>query len=445
MTCHRHDTLPQKIGKNVTVIDQDPTSYARLQAIMSNTIFSNLFIVIEELEDVEYILKNLSLIKSKVRIVLMNQWDGVTIGEEHENLSVLHADTLLASHLYNQLPNVPLIAQNVGLGQGEVMEVYVPNGSSYAHRHIGSILQKQWKIVAIYRQEKQIMASNSIMILPNDTLLIVGKPIVLDGVYRTINKRIGLFPEPFGKDIYLILDFRYDKKHAIRYLLEALHLLDKLEEKRLFVRILYPNDFMLLDTIKHYENENVTIAVSYKNEGINDIIKFDIQEHEIGLVMNSMQRIKSDNLQGLLYQSKKLVYLFGELDLIKSRAAMVLMSEQKRMESISATAFDIAEQLGIKLSLCDFNPDGDFDSKKMIIEHYDTLTQIFNKEISINKKVTNPIREMAKLEHILQIVPFEKSFNTHRIKTFISTDPNDFILVLDKHPKLLIPFNVSEA
>ena len=104
------------------------------------------------------------------------------------------------------------------------MEVHVPFGSSYAYRHIGSILQNQWKIAALYRDEKQILPTNDTMIRPNDTLLILGKPIVLNGIYKTINKRIGLFPEPFGKNIYLILDLRHDQKDAVLYLKQSIYL-----------------------------------------------------------------------------------------------------------------------------------------------------------------------------------------------------------------------------
>jgi hypothetical protein len=40
------------------------------------------------------------------------------------------------------------------------------------------------------------------------------------------------------------------------------------------------------------------------------------------------------------------------------------MSENEKMESISSTAFDISESLSLKLTLGDFDPEGDFESKK---------------------------------------------------------------------------------
>jgi len=375
----------------------------------------------------------------------VNQWDDDEIGKDQENITIVHTDALIAAHLYDQLPNVPLVAQNVGLGQGEIMEVHVPFGSSYTYRHIGSILQRKWKIAALYRDEKQILPTNATMIKPNDTLLIVGKPIVLDGVYKTINKRMGLFPEPFGKDIYLVLDFRYDKKNAIKYLEESLYLLNKLEEKSLFVRILYPNDFALLDTLKTYESDNVTISISYINGGVESLIEFDIHEYNIGLIMNSIPTFEADKRKEALYKLKKLVYLFGNRTLSDITKSVVLMSEQEKMESISSTAFDITETLGLSLSLCDFDPEGDFKSKEIIIEHYETLTHIFNMEIDIEQKVSNPIRELSNMDNILQIAPFEERLNADSLKKLISSKVQDFLLTTFKHPKLLVPFAITEG
>lgn len=433
------------MGKNITLIDADPTSFSKLDNIMSTTKFSNIFIVMEDIEDARYVLKNLALIVTKVRIVLVNQWDDEEIGKDQENITIVHSDRLIAAHLYDQLPNVPLVAQNVGLGQGEIMEVHIPFGSSYAYRHIGSILQRKWKIAALYREDKQILPTNATMIRPNDTLLILGKPIVLDGVYRTINKRMGLFPEPFGKDIYLILDFRYDKKHALRYIKECIYLLDKLEDKSLVVRIIFPNDFKLIDELKLFEKENITILVCYKNEEVQSLIEYDIHEYNIGLIMNSIPTFEADELKETLYELKKLVYLFGNKHLHDIENSVVLMSDNEVMESISSTAFEFSETLGLGLTLANFDPEGEFESQKMIIEHYETLTHIFNMEMKLEEKTANPIRELAKMQNILQVAPFEKRLNTDNIIKLFSAKVEDFILTTNKHPKLLVPFAISEA
>jgi len=446
VTYYNEDVIPEKMGKNITLIKADPTSFSKLDKIMSNHKYVFVFIVMQEIDDAKYSLINLRLLDDKVQIILVNQWDDENIGDGVENITLLHTDELIATHLYDYLPNVPVVAQNVGLGQGEIMEVHVPFGSTYAFRHVGSILQRKWKIAAIYRNDKQIIPNNATMIRPNDMLLILGKPIVLNGVYKTINKRIGLFPEPFGRDLFLIIDLRFDHDNAMLYLKESIYLLDKLEDKKLYVRILYPNDFKIINKLKSLEKENVMISTYYDEDDIKALIEYDIQQYDIGLILNSIERFEEDNLKETLYALKKAVYLFGDDLLYNIKEGVVLMQEEKeKMESISSTAFDISESLELRLSLCDFDPDGNFESKKMVIEHYETLTHIFNMDIHIEQKVTNPVRALAKMTNILQIIPFEKKLNHFNFLKLISTRIEDFLLTTKQHPKLLVPFALNES
>jgi len=446
VTYYNEEVIPAKMGKNISLIKADPTSFSKLDKIMSEHKYTLVFIVMQEIEDAKYSLTNLRLLDDKIRIVLVNQWDEEIVKEGMENVTVLHTDELIATHLYDHLPNVPVVAQNVGLGQGEIMEVHVPFGSTYAFRHVGSVLQRKWKIAAIYRNDKQIIPNNATMIRPNDMLLIIGKPLVLNGVYKTINKRIGLFPEPFGRDLFLLIDLRFDHDNALIYLQESIYLLDKLEDKKLYVRILYPNDFEMIDELKSYERENIIISTCYDEHDITAQIEYDIQQYDIGLILNSIERFEADNLIETFYALKKVVYLFGDDLLYNVKEGVILMQEEKeKMESISSTAFDISESLELRLSLCDFDPEGDFESKKMIIEHYETLTHIFSMDIHIQQKVANPVRALGKMTDILQIVPFEKKLNRFNILKLISTRVEDFLLTTKKHPKLLVPFALSEG
>ena len=444
ITCINEDIAPEKLGKSIQAIHADPTSYIRIKTLMNDVRFSHVFIIMENREDALYSLSNVRLVTDKIRIILLNQWDDPDIGKDIENVTVLDADTLIAAHLYDQLPNVPVIAQNVGLGRGEIMEIHVPFGSTYAFRHVGSILQRKWQIAAIYRKGKQILPTAATTILPNDSLLVLGKPLVLEGVYRTINKRIGLFPEPFGKDLYLLIDFRVDREQALFYLKESLYLLERLEDKSLFVRIIHPNDFLLIDEIKAYESEKVMISICYDDKDISHLIEYDIQEHDIGLILSSLNAFSVESVMGTLYSLRKVVYLFGDQPIYNIKKSVVLMDDERKMESISSTAFDVSESLEITLSLCHFDPEGDLKSKHIVIEHYETLAHIFNMEISVEQKVANPIRELQQMESILQIAPFEKERHKGSIWKFLSTQIQDFLLTSQKHPKLLVPYALDD-
>lgn len=445
VTCYKSDATPEKLGKNITLIHADPTSYARMKHIMEDVKFTHIFIVMEEKEDAVYTLKNIQMIDTKVHITLLNLWDDKEIGKDIENVTYVDANELMAAHLYDQLPNVPLVAQNVGLGHGEIMEIQVPFGSAYAYRHVGSILQRKWNIAAIYRDGKQILPTNATMVRPNDSLLVVGKPMVLDGVYRAINKRIGLFPEPFGHDLYLILDFRYDQERAVTYLKESIYLSEKLDKKSLFVKIINPNNFPLIEALRAFESDHVTLLVSYDEKDIGAAIEYDIGEYDIGLILAGSDTFEADNLKEILYNLKKLVYLFGDCPLYNVHESVVLVGEKEKMESISSTAFDISESLGLKLRLSDFDPEGDFESKKMVFEHYETLSHIFNTEIETEQRVANPIRELLHMKNILQVVPFEKEMGSQGLLKLLSTRLDDFLLRNEKYPKLLVPVVRAEG
>jgi hypothetical protein len=447
LSYHR-DSLPDNIGNNIDVLDADPTSYARVSSMMNQHIFSDVFIVMDDKQDAIYALKNVRMCDDKIRIVFVNQWDDEEITKDEDNITVLNEDEIIAAHLYDNLPNVPLVAQNVGLGKGDIMEIRVPYGSTYAFRHIGSILQRKWQISAIYRNEQLILPTNAIMIKPNDTLLVIGKPTVLDGVYRSINRRVGLFPEPFGKNLYLLIDMRKDLKDIIEYVDESIFLLEKLKDVSLHIRVIYPSDFILLEKIKSYNDDNrIRVHISYDNDS-DDIIsalEYDIQEYDIGLILSGVDTFKSKRVQKILFELKKAVYIFGDTKLSNLKECVVLMDgEEERMEAISSTAFDVSESLDLGLCLCDFDPDGDFENKKIIIEHYENLSQIFNTKITVQQKIANPIREIQKMDNLIHIIPFEEEIKDRAWHKLISTQIKDFFFSIPKHPKLLVPFTPNE-
>jgi len=443
--CTKAKTLPQNLNKNITLIKSDPTSFLHIKEVMFSTSFSSVFIIIKTFEEAKYALKNITLINKKIRIILVNQWGETELGKVQENITTINSASVVAGYLYDQLPNVPLVAQNLGLGKGEIMEVHIPFASSYAYRHIGSIDQSKWKIASIYRQGKQILPTTATMIRPNDTLLIVGQPIVLNGVYRTINKKVGLFPEPFGKNIYLILDFRFDSKEALAYLQEALYLIKKLKDKALFIRLIYPNDFALIKAFRELQEniKDVYVFVLYTQNDIEKTIKQDIESYDVGLIMGSTTTVKNRKIQSLLYGATKLLYLFGKTPIQRLKKSVVLMGENSKMESISSTAFDISQMLGLQLILADYNPEALFEKSQKVVEHYQTLKEIFDIQMKFEQKTANPIRELAKMPPFLQIVSFEKELNTQSYRKLFSSRVEDFIFTTNTHPKLLVPFSLE--
>ncbi|MDD5359836.1 MAG: hypothetical protein PHI79_04660 [Sulfurovaceae bacterium] len=433
-----------KLSKNITYSRVDATSESKIQKIFSQKKYSHIFIIIENFDDVEHILQNINKVDNKIRIILANHWENDKIFKHTNNITLININDLISSNLYDKLPNVPLVANNIGLREGEIMEIHIPFGSSYAYRHIGSILQQKWKIVALYRNDKMIMPNSATMIKPNDTILTVGKPSVLEGIYRIVNRRRGLFPEPFGKNIYLLLDLRFDKKNAINYIEQAIAINKMVDNNsKLFIHIIYPPNLRITEKIKEIATNEIKVDITFDLKGIDDIIEYNTTRYDIGLVICSNQTFYSKHRKMSLYNLKKIIYIIGQTEVSDIKNVSIIMGEEEAMESISMIAFDFSQTFKLPLKLCDFDPNGDFEERKMTIEHYETIANLFNAEFSVEQRIANPYKEQLQMKDTLNITAFKKQ-NINlltRLKDLVKTT----YISKSANPQMLIPFENSES
>ncbi len=434
--------IPTKIQNQIELVEIDPTSYSKMKRLFRKYDFSMVFIILDTVEDAGEALKIVRKMDKRVRVVMLDMW-GVFSKLKQPSTLIFDAMEILSNQLYNNLPNVPIVAQNVGLGEGEIMEVLIPFGSAFAYRHIGSIAQIKWRIVGVYRNKKLIMPNSATMIRPQDTLLILGRPQVLVNIYRRINDRAGLFPEPFGRNLYLILDMLKDEEKAIEYIKEATLMLDRLKDRVLVVKIINPSSFQTLREIKKLQSSRVDISIVYIETDVSQMISSDIQEFDIGLIFISRESFKNREIFREIYEQKKLVYLFGKTPLQEVNKSLIAITQEKEMEGISSIAFYVSETLKLKFYLCNFDPEGDFASKKRIIEHYETLSHIFQYPITIEQRQVNPIREIKKSKNVLFIAPFNRDINRGNLYfNFLSTKIKRYVLDYIPHPKLLVPIEI---
>lgn len=430
--------LPKKLQVTIDAIRADPTSYSKVRKVFRIYDISMVFILLKTLEDTGEALKNIRRIDEKLYVVLLDLWNGFAKLDQNST-HVIDSNEILSNKLYNYLPGVPVVAQSIGLGEGEVMEVLVPFGSAFSYRHVGSINQVKWKIAAIYRNRKLILPTNATMIRPQDTLLMVGKPQVLSNIFRRIHNREGLFPEPFGKNLLLYIDMDRDSERMVEYVTEAKYLCDKLDDRRLYVRVYNPGDFDKINTIRDMESESVDIMILYDEADFSEnSIEEVIRERDIGLIFASMDTVNDDVLS-IIYDNNKLLYVFGDDRLKEIEKSVILVTNEQDMEAISSFSFYMSETLKLKLCLCIYEPDGSFEESERIVEHYETLSHIFQYQIEIEKKVTNPVRAISEMKKVLQIAPMKHKMKKGNLLSRFSTDINDHILRNDGHPKLLIP------
>ncbi len=412
----------------------DPTSFYKLSNLLKME-FIQVVIAMDNQADVENTIKNIRVVKKQLRIIVLHQWN---MKNEDANVVLVNANEILASRMLDYLPNVPVIAQNVGLGEGEIMEVLVPFGSSFVYRHIGVIEQKNWRIVAIYRNRQLLMPSRRRMIQPNDLLLLVGQPAVLKSVYRAIKRELGQFPEPFGTNILLYIDMDIVSHAKIKELVRRAVYVHTKFKYDLVIKIVNPSDIEILQYIKEYRDLDITIDINYDSLNFKETFFNDIKSYHIGLVIVSMEMFKDYYVRYALYEAHVPVLKLADRSFSSVKDAALILSDNRDLEKISATIFDISEQMNFNLELYNYLQEHQ-EEKEQVIEHYHNLSTIFSKSIKVIKENENPIRTLKHKDNFIQILPFTSKLTTRRIYALFSTDSERLYFKLDNYHQIFIP------
>jgi hypothetical protein len=122
----------------------------------------------------------------------------------------------------------------------------------------------------------------------------------------------------------------------------------------------------------------------------------------------------------------------------KLKESVVVLTENRDLEKISTTVFDISAQLSFNLELFDFTQEKT-DDKDRIIEHYENLAVIFSKSIKIVSQEANPIRFLKKKENFLYCLPFTEKMLDTPLYSLFSTDSEKLYYRLGEYHQLFIP------
>lgn len=438
VVAYKEITIPETKPDNFEFYDFDFTSYDKLSLVLDDDFYQVMIIVSEKLDAVSSY-KNARNINKEVQIVMMDRW-----GLEFEDsmLYLLDSREVLAYRFMDYLPDFPVVAQNVGLGKGEIMEIRVPSGSSYSYRHLGNIVQKNWRIAGIYRVNELILPRDSLMIRPNDVILGVGNPNVLRSVYRSVQVEIGQFPHPFGQVIYCLIDMLDMSDESIETLLnDAMLLHSKINSKRLFIKILNPTFSKLFQKIKSYKSENINIDIEYYEQSAKRVMIEDAKEIDIGVMVIDNSFLK--RYTKTLFELKKPIFKIGIWGFSTLKTAVILGSNSENIEKESSVIFDFSSQLDLKIKLYNFNPQN-IQSQENLSEHFKNLSKIFNKKVDIIDSKTNPLIKLRNEKDILQFVPFSKKLEKLNIFSIFSTDMEKLHFKLSKSYQVFIPVTIDE-
>lgn len=412
----------------------DPTSQYKLSNVLKMD-FIQVMLVMQNRIDAEQTLRIIRQEKPALRVVLLDHWD-LELDDKHT--LVIDVSDQLSSRLIDYLPNVPVIAQNVGLGEGEVMEALVPFGSAYVYRHVGAIEQTQWRIAGIYRDQRLILPTEHTLIHPNDLLLLVGEPDVLISIYRSIKRELGHFPAPYGTGIHLFIDMEIDQAEEIMAMLrKTLHLHARLR-RSVSIRVVNPCNFKILREIKALRSDRISVDIDYDGRDARYHLFNDKRQYHIGLAVVSRKLFQLDTVRRALFELKVPVLKMAEAQFHGVNKAVVLLSESEDIERITTTVFDLASQLEWQVDLLEFKQDHN-RYRDQIEEYYRNLSTIFSQPVRIVEMEENPLRQLKQEENFLHCLPFTESTLERPIFSYFSTDMQRLYFHLDRFHQMFIP------
>lgn len=432
--------LPAQKPSNFTFYKFDPTSKSKLAMVLDKNIHTEVLTALNSKDEMLNVIKNIREHKKNLLINVLDYW-GIDVEDSYVN--IYRGIDVLANGMIENLPNIPVLAQNIGLKQGEIMQIKVPFGSSYAYRYIGSIEQKEWRIFALYRNQKLLNLKPTLVLKPNDVILVIGKPDVLMQVFNAIGKTQGQFPMPFGHNIYLYLDLYLEKEESVKKTIEEAKFLNqKLKNQKLIVTITRPTTPKLMTYIKKEFKyiSSIVLKIDYANKGFEKILKEDFRLYDIGLMMLTKVMFKDKNQLKSIINLKVPLFKLGNENLKSIKKTVVVLNDTHSYEQISPIVFDFASQIRTKTKIFDLDPIGEEEDKTNLLDHFENLSKIFNEKIEIVSSSENPIRKLKEEQNMLQVLPMKKEMFKKRFSwKFIYTNSDFISFDMNKYNQLLVP------
>ena len=417
--------------KNMNFIKFDPTSLGKMEDLFKINNFFKAFIFMQDEFDTKRTYENIRYINDDIDIVIMDFW-GLSIA--HKHLELINAKLSLANQMMNHLPNIAKTAQFIGLGIGEIMEVKIPAGSIFAYRSLGSIEQIKWHIVLIYRNSKILLAHRKITILPNDTLILVGHPNVLQTIHNTIQNQNGQFPNPFGTNTLLILDMKDNIANLTKALNTALIIQKKSTSKMLLIYVINPIINEFYEKIKIFEKENIKIIIEYKNINIKNSFASLSDDYNIGLII--LNEYMFEKYKKSLFEIKIPILKIGIKDFEHIKKAIVLSSNEIELESLANVMIDLGKQLNLDIKISHYSE----TNEKKLEEYFKTLSKLYDKAIKIsNEKNKNPLLIYANRSDMLQFIRFDKNICNPYWMKVLNTNINSLYDKMNKNYQIFIP------
>ena len=312
---------------------------------------------------------------------------------EREGINYINKAVATASLLERQIESGVVAPTNIGLGQGEIIEVSVMPTSIIAGYPVGKFSSRRWRIVAIFRGDKLILPKPRTIVKPGDRVLIVGDPKILKYIAGLIKSGEPQFPLQFGVEEVIFLP--EEREEVIR---DGKYFYENTKVQK--VSIYYCKEFKkttaeLFNHLKKGEVKTKKLRLCEK-EFFNEV-----KGESFGLiVMPDRYREFPLNL-GI----KTLPVLIAEETLSPVMVARGTTPVERILVPVSGSfsslralevGIELSLMLGAKLSALYVATSENDQKANQLREKITKLSHMYKTPIEFIKRVGNPIREFAK-------------------------------------------------
>ena len=147
--------------------------------------------------------KDLFGIKNRVALMYTLDWKE---RYEQEGIEVVSQDYACAAVLESRVARGQKVASDIGLGEGEIMEVEVLPNSSVVGTPLMDLNPKRWIVGAVYRGKQLIVPHGDTVIQKGDRVLIIGDPGILPSIATLIRTGESEFPLQHGSHVVGLYD-----------------------------------------------------------------------------------------------------------------------------------------------------------------------------------------------------------------------------------------------
>ena len=95
---------------------------------------------------------------------------------------------------------------NIGLGEGEIVEVLIIRRSHMIHRKLKHFKSSRWKVVVAYRDNQIIFPDDDFMLEIGDRIVIVGEPKAVANIVQNLTTGMYQFPLEYGSNCAVLID-----------------------------------------------------------------------------------------------------------------------------------------------------------------------------------------------------------------------------------------------